>query len=110
MKLPTEKIKLFFLYLFTLVGLVLTLVGSVQLLNLGLRTYVFTKADYSYCQKPYPSRMMPRSFEEFGQELRNYEMCKEQQSAEKQRDAAQSLAFLIVGLPVFWGFYKQTKK
>jgi len=41
-------IRKIYLYLFTLVGLALITVGSVRLVELGLKTYVLTKADNYY--------------------------------------------------------------
>lgn len=41
-------IRKIYLYLFALIGLVLITIGSVQLINLGLKVYVFTKADNYY--------------------------------------------------------------
>jgi len=38
-------IRTIYLYLFALLGLVLITIGSVNLLNLGLKTFIFTKAD-----------------------------------------------------------------
>ena len=114
MKLSIEKIKLFFLYLFTLTGLVLTLIGAVQILNLGLRQYVFTKADEQNCPRPYYpildkmyDKQPPAELRE--QEERNRQLCLEERTARRQNDAAQALAFLIVGLPVFAFFYRRTK-
>ena len=114
MNLPTEKIKLFFLYLFCLVGLVLTLIGGIQALNLGLKTYIFTKADEQHCPKPYypiVDRMYDKETpkEEREREDHNRQLCLEERTASRQQDAAQALAFLIVGLPVFTFFYRRTK-
>ena len=43
-------IRKIYLYLFSLIGLVLVVIGCVELVNLGLKAYVFTSADqyYSY--------------------------------------------------------------
>jgi len=54
-------IRTIYLYLFALLGLVLIIIGGVQFIDMGLKTFVFTKADeeqklsYSvYDQMPYP--------------------------------------------------------
>ena len=39
----------------------------------------------------------------------NRQLCLEERTASRQQDAAQALAFLIVGLPVFTFFYRRTK-
>ena len=41
-------IRKIYLYLFSLIGLVLVVIGCVQLVNLGLKAYVFTAADQYY--------------------------------------------------------------
>ena len=43
-------IRKIYLYLFSLIGLVLVVIGCVELVNLGLKAYIFTAADqyYSY--------------------------------------------------------------
>ena len=38
-------IRKIYLYLFALIGLVLITIGCVRLVGLGLKTYIFTKAD-----------------------------------------------------------------
>ena len=47
-------IRTIYLYLFTLIGLVLITIGSVNLINLGLKRFIFTKADQelNYNLKP----------------------------------------------------------
>ncbi len=50
-----ELIRTIYLYLFSLVGLVLVVIGLVQLVDLGLKAYVFTKADQYIRYPEYPS-------------------------------------------------------
>jgi ABC-type lipopolysaccharide export system ATPase subunit len=47
-------IRTIYLYLFTLIGLILITIGSVNLINLGLKRFIFTKADQelNYNLKP----------------------------------------------------------
>jgi len=47
-------IRTIYLYLFTLIGLTLITIGSVNLINLGLKRFIFTKADQelNYNLKP----------------------------------------------------------
>jgi hypothetical protein len=92
-----------FLYIFATVGLVISIIGGISLINLGLKAYVFKKAD-NYC---YTSRAMitdkdgnanQPSQAQIDQEMKN---CQEQQSASKQSQAANAIAMLIVGLPLY---------
>lgn len=98
-----NKIKQFFVWLFTLVGLVLTIIGMVSVLNLALKHYVFPKAEEGYCVEPLP---IPDGKTVDSNYLKN---CRDQQDAQRQRDAASALAEVIVGVPVLFGFYRKTK-
>lgn len=120
-------VRTIYLYLFALVGLALITVGAVRLVNLGLRTYVFPKADQQYTAIPGP-RLTPgteveleslvekcQNNEELSEEhesfltswSEDYQQWKQKQESnerlksQRQEKAANSLAWLIVGLPIF---------
>lgn len=38
-------LRLLYLYLFSFVGLFIVVIGSIQLVNLGIKTFVFKEAD-----------------------------------------------------------------
>lgn len=112
-------IRKIYLYIFALIGLVLVTIGCVRFIGLGLKTYIFTKADI-YIEYPMtrPIKIAPtggnktEEFQEPSQEeVEKYQ--KEQQSSNRQREAAESLAFIIVGLPLYlyhWSVIKKDKK
>lgn len=112
-------IRKIYLYLFALIGLVLITIGCVRLVGLALKTYIFTKADI-YIEYPMtrPMKIAPvdgNKTEEFQQpskeELEEYQ--NKQQTSNRQREAAESLAFIIVGLPLYlyhWSVIKKDKK
>lgn len=56
-------IRTVYLYLFALVGLAITVIGSTMLVNLALKTWIFTEADsynrYGYIERP-PSLTIDR--------------------------------------------------
>lgn len=101
-----------YLYLTSLIGLVLILIGSVQLLNLGLKTWVFTKADdefyYGACERPTAPIEAGKPVPEFDEES-----CKKQQSEQRtarhQNQAASAIAMLLVGTPVWIYHWKKVK-
>jgi hypothetical protein len=93
-----ETIKKIFLYLCTLTGLTLTIIGSVMLLNLALKQWIFTKADYNYC----PPEVISQISKDRGW------TCEDQRTADKQSEAAQALALIITGTPVMIFFYRRT--
>jgi hypothetical protein len=114
------NIRRVYLYLTSFIGLVLILIGSVQLVNLGLKTWVFTKADDQYlnCKyryaEPVPLREGDEARELTDEEKTKQAMdCEEEKSARKQADAARSIAFILVGAPVWfyhWGKVKADKE
>ncbi|MCL4392476.1 hypothetical protein M1413_04060 [Patescibacteria group bacterium] len=93
-----------YLYLFSLIGLVLAVTGLVRLVDLGLRSFVFTAADqYS----PYPATG-PAGNGPSAAELQAYQ--DQQTTSNREREASESLAFLIVGIPLYWYHWRIIKK
>jgi hypothetical protein len=131
-------IRAIYLYLFALTGLTLIVIGSVGMVNLGLRSFVFTKADDEdrlvYKQPSYP----PFSIDKIGtiaeetdelltesettaikSWLADYEKWQELESkrdyvgARRSREASQSIAMIIIGIPLYlyhWGIIKKDRK
>jgi len=107
-----------FLYIFASLGLVLSVIGMVSLINLGLRTYVFTKSDYPcYNSRPVltesdktagmTQEQMDRQAD---QDAKN---CEDQSTSDKQRSAANAIAMLVVGLPLYgyhWNTIRRDKE
>lgn len=118
-----------YLYLFALLGLVLITIGSVQLVGLGLRTFILTEADAEmrmhYAPEPPlrisrdPIERLPadttldtatldaatrRALQSWAEE---YERSAEVRAtidpvrSRRQRDAAGAIALLLVGLPLY---------
>lgn len=106
-------IKKVYLYLVSLISLVILVVAGIMLINLALRTWVFTKADDNYYSSYCPaiaektpdgqSVSQPR-------ECTDDQYAKDQRSAQKQRDAAQALAMILVASPVFYYHWKLARK
>ena len=92
-----------YLYLASLVGLALIVIGCVSLVNLGLKTFVFKQADQVIVY-PWPRQELEPAGTEAGaieQEQIDYQIYREQeQTAQRQRSAASALAMIIVGLPL----------
>lgn len=103
-----------YLYLFSLVGLVLITIGAVRLVDLGLKIFVFTEADKMI---EYPAVRQgvgpdgkpietpdPKALAAFN---------RTQQRSQRQRDAAGAIAQIIVGLPLYlyhWSIIKREKE
>ncbi|MBI2463406.1 hypothetical protein HYV57_00420 [Candidatus Peregrinibacteria bacterium] len=137
-------IRTLYLYTFALIGLILMTVGSVQMVDMALKTFIFTKADeeqriwYSEPTKPYPyekytdenteekladilktERLTIEEKNEIKAWLKEYKDWKERKSkidpviAQRQRDASNSLAMIIIGLPLYlyhWSVIKKESK
>lgn len=116
MNLTLRKV---FLYIFASIGLILCIIGLVSLINLGLRTYVFTKSDYP-CGSPSYARLTPAEEqqgmtqeEKEKQEAEAKQICEDGRTSEKQRSAANAIAMLIVGVPLYiyhWNTIRRDKE
>lgn len=101
-------VKKLYIYLFSAIGLVILIIGAVQLIDLGLRAWVFTKAD-TYLryplEKPVPTtdREVDEDGEEVGQisEEELEEFNKAEITSQRQRRLSNSISLIIVGLPLF---------
>lgn len=104
-----------FLYIFASVGLILMIIGGVSLIDLGLKTYVFTKAD-SYCYERSPVSVVdknaaPLTAEQQKQEDEwNRKQCEDNRAASKQGQASNAIAMLIVGIPLYGYHWMQIRK
>ena len=98
------NIRLLYLYLFSFVGLLITIIGSVQLVDLGLRVYVFKVSQRAYYPEPRMEGKVELSTEEL--EKRN----RDAESNQRKRQTSNSLAMIVVGAPVYWYHWKTIKK
>jgi hypothetical protein len=85
---------------------------------MALKTWVFTKADQNYYYNPCDSRKaesqsvgMPGVVPCTEEERAMYDKQeKDSRSAQKQRDAAQALAMIVVAVPVWYGHWRLAKR
>jgi len=126
-------IRTIYLYLFALLGLVLLIIGGVRFVDMGLKAFVFTKAEEEqrliYKQPPYTPYPIQRIEElqdekELSEEekttikqwLTDYKDWKERESkidhvtARRHRDASTNLALILVGLPLYLYHWRIIKK
>jgi len=105
-----EWVKKIYIYLFSAIGLVVVIIGSVQLIDLGLKSWVFTKADNYY---NYPSSKItspegqtveepnPKAVEEYQ---------KNDLASRRQRQASVAISMILVGLPLFIYHWRLARK
>lgn len=108
------SIRLLYLYLFSFIGLLIAVIGAVQLVDLGIKVYVFKGADrYDY---PIPTKIYPSDGQEVLYSEEEIKQQKNQQEVEtqrqRQRQASTAMAMLLVGLPLYkyhWSLIKKEK-
>lgn len=128
-------IRTIYLYTFALIGLVLAVIGGVRLVDMGLKAFVFTQAEeeqrFWQKQPPMPiisekraeniaqsdkSELSAEEKEQLQQWLATYKDWKDRQekfdsvTASRHREAASSLAFILVGLPLYWYHWRVISK
>jgi len=116
-------IRTIYLYLFSLVGLIVLLFGIGSLINLGLKTFIFTKADIDLYKEPIhlgysmtldeqmlairECELSEEDKEAISKWLREYEEDDiDMRIVRRQEDASRSISQILVGLPVYlyhWG-------
>jgi hypothetical protein len=126
-------IRTIYLYLFTLIGLSLVVIGAVRFLDMGLKAFVFTKADEpekarsNYYYLPPISSSKLEGLEEGGQLtdeelislrswLQDYQAMQEREAqidylaSSRHRDASINLSLILVGLPLYLYHWRIIKK
>jgi len=102
------NLRLLYLYLFSAVGLVIIVFGSIQLVDLGLKTFVFKEADV---YEIYPA---PKGEGEVISEQDQKDRQKRDLSRQRQRELAGAMSAIAIGLPLYlyhWNtIQKENKK
>ncbi len=109
-----HNIKKIYLFAVSLISLVIMVIAGIILINLVLKTWILTKADQTYYSTPCVSTKAPTdgtpatctAEEEAAQKKQN----EDNRTAQKQSDAAQALAMLIVASPVFYFHWRLARK
>lgn len=112
-----------YLYIVSLISLVILVVAAIMLINMALKTWVFPKADQTYYYAPklvcseLPANVDPATLssrdpncDDPDYEAKAEAREKESRSAQRQRDAAQAVAMIIVAAPVFYYHWKLARK
>lgn len=94
------NIRLLYLYLFSFVGLLIVVIGSINMIDVGLKTFVFKDIDR---YEIYPDKESPISIEE--QQVRQDRDSKRQ----KQRELVNAISMITVGAPLYLYHWKKIK-
>ncbi len=100
------NIRMIYLYLFSFVGLFTVVIGSVRMVDLGLKVLVFKDADrYEY------SAVKP--LDDTGDavdEQAMKEQAAREQTRNRQREFSGAIAMIAVGLPLYLYHWKTIQK
>ena len=97
-------IKKLYLYSATLIGLIITVMGSYQLIDLTLKAYIFKDADRYLVS---PAYMKPMSGDLYTEEEYQKIIIEQQKNQDQEvlrnrkRQASTGLALLLTGLPLY---------
>lgn len=102
------SLRLLYLYLFSFVGLIITIIGSVQIIDLGLKTYVFKVSEFSYFEEPImaPDGKLQPGISAQEQKAR----FESEQANQRKRQLSTSLSMIVVGVPLYLYHWKTIKK
>jgi hypothetical protein len=131
-------VRTIYLYIFTLLGLVLLIIGGVNFLNMGLKAFIFTQAEeeqrilYKQIPTPFSASEIDNLEKEIDGEnqvclseeqksdieswLVDYNNWKETSLqidpivARRHRDASLNLSLILIGLPLYLYHWKTIKR
>jgi len=96
------NLRLLYLYLFSFVGLLIVVIGGIQMVNLGLKTFVFKDIDK---YEIYPT--IPEKDGYLAEDKEEMQARQDRESTrQKQREFSNSLAMITVGLPLYLYHWK----
>lgn len=99
------NIRFIYLYLFSFVGLLIVVIGSVRLIDLGLKVFVFPESDrYEYVSPKLPGEPAPENEESIRQQAAR------DQKRNRQRELSGAIAMIAVGLPLYLYHWKTIQK
>jgi hypothetical protein len=127
-----NTIRQIYFYAATLIFLIMSVIALISLLNLGLKTYIFTKADMAFGQTcddnggivyaPMPAPIVPAGKDGQpavveltpDQKAANKAACEknqaDQRDSQRQNTLVQYLSMLVVAAPLFWLHFKWVQK
>jgi hypothetical protein len=101
------SLRLFYLYLFSFVGLLITVIGSIQIVDLTLKTYVFKVSEYS----SYPMMDIKDEKGLVTMSAADQQKQQEEEAAnQRKRNLSTSLSMILIGTPLYLYHWKTIKK
>ena len=99
------NIRLIYLYLFSFVGLLTVVIGSVRLVDLGLKVFVFPNSDKFEYSAPIPVGEKAMVDEKLASDNATRD-----QKRNRQRELSNSIAMIVIGLPLYLYHWKTIQK
>ncbi len=102
------KLRLLYLYLFSFVGLLIVVIGSIQMVNLGLKMTIFRDVDKYEIYPSYSKDQVQTEPKEEIEARQNRETARQ-----RQREFISAFSMLVVGVPLYlyhWGVIKKEGK
>jgi hypothetical protein len=100
------NIKLLYLYLFSFIGLLVVVIGSIRLVDLGLKVYVFKGADEYTITYPMvePSKIASDEAKIQVESVKNQKL---ETVRNRHREFSGAIALVLVGLPLYLYHWKK---
>ena len=105
------SIRLLYLYLFSFIGLLIAVIGTVRLVDLGIKVFIFGGADvytYSAPMVAAPDGKVASSSPEYERQMKVQQS--EENDRQRKRTTAEALAMILVGAPLYLYHWKLIKK
>ena len=108
------SIRLLYLYLFSFIGLLVIVIGTIRLVQLGIKVYIFKGADqftpiYAPVTSPDGKTIVQTQEQVDAQKKAN----DDENQKQREREVAEALAMLIVGIPLYkyhWNIIQKENK
>lgn len=111
-------IRSLYFYVIAIIGLMMVVFSTADLINLGLKTWVFPNADdnnFGYAcplvaPAPAPDGVKAPPVDVRKQCLEDQKTAKDRQVLQRESNAVRDLSFLIVGIPLFLFHFRVVQK
>jgi hypothetical protein len=97
------SIRTLYLYLFSFIGLLVTVIGAIRMVNVTMKIFIFPDVD-NYTYLSVPARIDPEGKQigetEEEKAIREENMRKDM-IRQRQREIIEAFSFLLVGIPLY---------
>lgn len=106
------SIRLLYLYLFSFIGLIIAVIGTIQIVDLGMKVYIFKNADMYYdYSRPMKIDSNGKEIELTEKEIEEQKVLQEKETTRnRQRQISTALSMLLVGIPLYKYHWSTIKK